>query len=118
MDKKVIDNAILANRILLGLVMLVPGVMKLFVVSPSGVTGMLTSLGFPMPSLLAWILIFSEIIFGLAVLANYKLRYTTIPPMIILVIAAFTASISSIPSILLHLVAVSNYMVFALMAKD
>ncbi|MBI2672436.1 DoxX family protein, partial [Candidatus Woesearchaeota archaeon] len=49
-------------RIVIGILFLLPGIMKLM--DPAGITGMLTGLGFPAPSLLAWVLLLSEIIFG------------------------------------------------------
>lgn len=106
----------LVNRILLGLLMLVPGVIKLFIFKPAGVTQMLSGLGFPIPGFFAWILILSEIIFGLAILANWKLEYTAWPPVIILVIAGLITpdwSNPQYPTILLHLVAASNYWLLA-----
>ncbi len=99
----------LTNRIILGLLMLVPGLLKIFVNTPEGVTGMLSGFGFPAPAFLAWVLIISEIAFGIAILANYKIKYTVIPPMIILLGAAFTANWGSWPSFLLHIAAVANY---------
>lgn len=52
------------NRVLLGLVMLVPGLLKLFVTGSSGVTGMLSGIALFSwaPAFWAWILILSEII--------------------------------------------------------
>ncbi|MDP4039612.1 MAG: DoxX family protein [Candidatus Pacearchaeota archaeon] len=97
------------NRVILGLLMLVAGLLKLFVVKPAGVTGMLTGLGFPAPLFFAWVLLLSEIIFGIAILAKYKLEWTTWPPVIILVIAAFTASWANWTTLILHIVAASNY---------
>ena len=105
----------LVNRILLGLLMLVPGLIKLFVFKPSGVTGMLTGFGFPLPMFFAWLLIISEIIFGIAILANWRVQYTALPPIIILVIAMLVTlpwgefSKIQASTALFHLVAASNY---------
>ncbi len=102
----------LVNRILLGLLMLVPGILKLFVFKPSGVTGMLAGMGFPLPMFFAWILILAEIGFGIAILANWKLEYTTWPPIVILVVATLVTMDWSSPqwsNLLLHLVAASNF---------
>jgi len=101
------------TRILLGLLVLIPGIIKLFVSTPNGVIGMLTNLGFPIPVFFAWLLIFSEIIFGALVLFNWKLEYTVIPPVIILLVATFTAALGNYSSMLLHLVAVSSYLLIA-----
>jgi len=104
------------NRWLLGLTMLIPGLLKLFVSSPSGVFNMLSGnvLFSWAPMFWAWVLILSEILFGIAILAKYKLEYTIIPPMIILLVAAFTVHWGSWSSFLLHLLAVSN---LALLSK-
>lgn len=99
------------NWILLGLLMLVPGVLKLFVIKPAGVVGMLTGFGFPAPTFFAWLLIPSEIVFGALVLARWNLKYTTIPPMIIMVVAGLTASWGNWAGVLLHLAAAANYWV-------
>ena len=99
----------LVNRILLGLVMLIPGIMKLFVLGPTAVTAMLAGFSIPAAGFLAWILILSEIVFGTAILANWKLKYTVWPPIIILVVAAFTAMINNIAQILVHIALASNY---------
>ncbi|MEX2017309.1 MAG: DoxX family membrane protein, partial [Candidatus Pacearchaeota archaeon] len=76
----------LTNRILLGLLILVPGIIKLFVSGPDAVIGMLSGIALFSwaPAFWAWVLMLSEVIFGLAILANYKLKYTVIPPVIIL----------------------------------
>ena len=69
------------------------------------------------PMFWAWILIAAEILFGLAILASWKLEYTTIPPAIIILVAAFTVNFNwtdlmavNWPSVLLHLVVISNYL--------
>ncbi len=100
---------LMLNRMLLGLLMLVPGLLKLFSIGPSNVTGMLSEFGFPAPAFLAWVLIISEIVFGAAILAKWKLEYTVWPPIIILIVAAFTAGWGEWPTILLHLAVASNY---------
>ncbi len=108
----------LLNRILLGLVMLIPGLFKLFVAGPNAVVGMMQGIVIFAwaPVFWAWVLILSEIIFGIAILANFKLEYTTIPPIIILLVAAFTVYFNyqdllkvNWPTFLLHIAAASNY---------
>ncbi len=103
------------NRWLLGLLMLVPGLLKLFSTGVAGVTGMLSGIALFAwaPGFWAWILILSEIVFGIAILANYKLKYTVIPPMIILLVAAFAFNWGRWSSFLLHLVAISGYSLIA-----
>jgi putative oxidoreductase len=103
-------NLQILNRILLGLVMLVPGLLKLFVMGSSAVVGMLSNMGFPAATFFAWVLILSEIVFGIAILANWKLKYTIWPPVIIMLVAAFTAALGNWPTFLMHLVIASNYL--------
>lgn len=102
----------LVNRIVLGLLMLVPGILKLFVFKPSGVTAMLEGLGFPAAALFAWILIILEIVTGLMILGNWRIDLAAWPPIIILLVATILTTNWSDPqlsNILLHLVAITGY---------
>ena len=78
-------------RIITGFLFLLPGIMKLM--DPAGITGMLTGLGFPAPSLLAWILLSSEIIFGASLIAGWKTRYAVWPLIIVLTAATLTVAL-------------------------
>ena len=120
-------TSLLVNRVLLGIIMLIPGLLKLFVMGPDAIGAMLTDLGFGSSGLVfAWILIFSEIVFGVAILANWKIRYTKIPPIIILLVAAFTFYLygpgsiggqANWPSILVHLGLASNYWLLGMRSR-
>jgi uncharacterized membrane protein YphA (DoxX/SURF4 family) len=99
------------NWILLGLVMLVAGALKLFVMGADAVAGMLSGLGFPGASALAWVLIVAEIASGILILARYKLEIVTWVPVVILVVAAFTAWLGDWGNMLIHLALASNYVV-------
>ena len=105
-------NILTANRNLLGLVMLVPGLLKLFSIGSAGVTQMLSGIALFAwaPGFWAWILIISEIVFGIAILASWKLEYSVWPPVIIMLVAAFTISWGNWPTMLMHLVIASNYL--------
>ena len=101
------------NRVLLGLLFLIPGLMKLFYIGIAGVTSMISTIGFPIPAVFAWILILSEIIFGLAILVNWKLHYTVWPLIVIMLVGAFTVywpvgSPMNWPIFIMHLVIASN----------
>ena len=98
------------NLIVLGLLMLVPGLVKLFMFKPAGVTAMLNGLGFPLPMFFAWILILSEIVFGILILFKYKLNYTKYVPVLILFIATILTTIGNWSSFLLHVLAIINYL--------
>jgi len=111
------------NRVLLGLLMLVSGLMKVFIIKPDNVTGMLSGIGFPAASFFAWVLILSEIVFGIAILAKWKLEYTVWPPIVILLVAAFTVYTGGEngpqwSQILIHLVLVSNYWLIGTRSKN
>jgi putative oxidoreductase len=107
--------AVTITRVILGLVMLIPGLMKLFVMGSSAFAGMLAGLGFPAATFFAWVVIISEIIFGLAIIANYKVRLTAIPPLIIVLVAAFTVhlSMATVPNFLSHLALASMFWVYS-----
>ncbi len=112
---KYLDIASKVNRILLGLVMLVPGLLKLFVIGPSAVSGMLAGLGFPAAMFFTWLLIVFEIGSGLAVLIGWKLEYTAVPPAVILVIAGLLVYRTDYGILLMHLVIASNFVALACM---
>ncbi len=104
----------IVNRVMLGLIMLVSGLMKLFVIKPENVTGMLSGIGFPAASFFAWILILSEIVFGIAILVKWKLEYSVWPPIVIMLVAIFTIYVGGEKGpqwsqILIHLTLASNY---------
>ena len=71
-------------RVLVGVLFIIPGIMKL--IDSSGITGMLTGLGFPMPQVLAWVLLLSEIIFGISLVLGFKTKYTVWPLVIIMAV--------------------------------
>ncbi|PJE81361.1 hypothetical protein COU58_02670 [Candidatus Pacearchaeota archaeon CG10_big_fil_rev_8_21_14_0_10_32_42] len=93
----------------LGMLMFVPGLLKLFVSGYSGVAGMLTNLGFPEVFFFTWLLIIGEIGSGILIFSRWKLNYIIYIPMIILTVAAFTVHWGSWSNFILHLVAVSGY---------
>lgn len=75
-------------RLVLGFLFLVPGLMKLF--NPKTIIGMLGGLGFPAPMFFGWLLLLSEIVFGLSVLVGFKVKYTVWPLVVVLVVATLT----------------------------
>ena len=112
MDMK--DLAHNINWVLLGLVMLVAGLLKLFVMGVGTVEGMLAGFGFPMAIAFAWLLIIAEIASGVLVLAKWKLEYVTWVPVVILVVATFTAHWGNWVNMLVHLALASNYLVLGM----
>jgi len=87
-DDKCAAYAPTVLRVALGLLFVIPGLQKL--VNPAMIIGMLGDLGFPAPAFLGWVLLLSEIVFGAAVLAGWRLKYTVWPLVIIAVVALFT----------------------------
>lgn len=119
---KNMKNSKLVQRILLGLLILIPGLLKLLVSGPAGVTGMLSGnfLFSWAPAFWAWVLIIGEILAGIAILANWKIKYTALVPAFILIIAVLTTTIrwsdlgsTGWSSVLLHLVAIWGYLTLA-----
>ncbi len=99
------------NRILLGLTMLIPGLLKLFVMKPAAIIDMLSGLGFPAATAFAWILIIAEIASGVSILAQWQLKYAVVAPAIILFVAGFTAYWTNWPVLLVHIALASSYLV-------
>ena len=78
-------------RVVLGLLFIIPGLGKL--ANPAMIIGMLGQLGFPVATLLGWILLLSEIVFGAAVLTGWKTNYTVWPLVIVLAVATLTVGL-------------------------
>ena len=111
------------NIILLGLLMLIPGLLKLFSYKPDGVSAMLSGIFLFSwaPLFWAWILILGEIGSGLAILGRWKLKYIAIIPVIILTIAVLTSTIkwsaignTNWSNLIFHLIAIFNYLMLAM----
>lgn len=116
----------IVNTILLGLLMLIPGLMKAFSLGPSGVSGMLSGMFLFSwaPMFWAWILLLAEIGSGIAILARWKLEYVAYFPVIILSVAFLFVVInwSSLgktnwTTALFHLIAITNYLWLTVMPK-
>ena len=98
----------LVLRIALGLLFVIPGLSKL--ANPGMIIGMLGELGFPAAAFFGWLLLLSEIVFGAAVLAGYKIRTMVWPLAIIMVLAGLMVAVPqigsnpmSVPMALFHL---------------
>src|SRR3989344_1545183 len=78
-------------RVFIGVLFIIQGYIKLR--NPAGPTGMLTNLGFPAPVFFAWLLLLSELIFGIAVLVGWKVKYTVWPLVIVMLVATWTVVI-------------------------
>jgi len=78
-------------RVTIGLLFLIMGFSKF--ANPSGIIGMLGSIGFPAAAFFGWLLLLSELVFGALILIGYKVRYTAWPLAIILIVAVLTVAI-------------------------
>ena len=83
--KRNADLGQLLLRVTLGLLFIIPGFSKLM--KPSMIAGMLGGMGFPIPAFFGWLVLLSEIIFGIAIVVGYKTQWTTWPLVIILAVA-------------------------------
>lgn len=107
-------------RIVLGLLFLIPGLGKLM--NPAGITGMLGNIGFPVAILFAWILILSEIVFGIALLIGWRVKYTVWPLVIVLAVAGLFVALPSLDmsnpgtiiNLLWHLVGIGGLITLSL----
>ena|SRR3989338_2801827 len=75
-----------ALRLGVGGIFVFAGLMKLL--DPNMIEGMLGGMGFPVPAFWTWILILSELLCGVAVLTGFKLKYTTVPLMVVMIVAS------------------------------
>lgn len=78
-------------RVTIGLLFVIMGYSKL--TNPAGIIGMLGNIGFPAATFFGWLLLLSELVFGVLILVGYKVRYTAWPLAIILAVAALTVII-------------------------
>lgn len=94
-------------RIALALLFIPQGINKLMGIE--GTTAFLTQLGFPVPILFVWVLLLSEILFGLAVLFGWKVKYTALPLIVIMAIALLLVTIPSgnLVNIFFHVLAIA-----------
>jgi len=96
-------------RLGLGLLFIIPGWGKLM--APAGIIGMLGNIGFPAPAFFGWVLLLSELVFGLTVLIGYKVKYSVWPLLVILVVATVTVYLPDLAAnkimILFHLVGIA-----------
>lgn len=104
------DYAPTILRVFLGILFLLPGMMKLM--DPSGITGMLEGIGFPIAAAFAWILIIVEVLGGLMLITGYKIRWAVRALIIVLLVAMFTVTIpnmnGSAMNLLFHLVGIAG----------
>lgn len=112
------DNKFIWNytilRILLGAMMVSAGYSKLL--DTAGVTGMLEKIGFFYPIVFAWVLLLSELIFGLMFVMGYKTKYACWPLAFILLVADATVIVGKVgffsPTSFFHLIGAISFIMF------
>jgi|SRR3989344_3034291 len=114
------DEGLTVLRVTLGLFFIISGLMKLF--NQDLITGLLTDLGFPAAGFLGWLVLLTEIIFGLLVLIGWKLGISVWPLVIILVVAVIKVYVPQLSinplvatiNILFHLTTIAGFITLAL----
>ena len=102
-------------RVTLGLLFVLSGYRKF--INPDGVAGMLTGIGFPLVTFFAWVLILSELVFGLLILVGFKVRYTAWPLAFVLLVAEITVVLPNgfwSTNSFFHLIAIAGLVTIAL----
>lgn len=94
MEKNLAKYGPLPLRVMLGVIFLMPGVMKLL--DPGMPARMLAGLGFPAATAWAWLLIAVEIVGGVLLLVGWKIKYAVWPLMVILLVATVLVHIPSV----------------------
>jgi uncharacterized membrane protein YphA (DoxX/SURF4 family) len=90
-------------RLGVGGIFVYTGIMKLL--DPSMVVGMLDNMGFPGPVFWTWLLIAVELLCGASVLLGFKIKWTTIPlAIVMLVVISTTTQVMTGVSVLAGLV--------------
>jgi len=96
------------NTYLLGILFLYTGLTKLFVNKISGVSAMLTNLGFFLPVFFAYVLVIVEIGSGIMLFTGKFKKLVVLFPAFILLVAAFTVSWGNWTSFIEHIILATN----------
>ena len=89
-------------RVVVGIVFLVHGFQKLFLMGFGGVAGMMEGLGVPAPGLFAIILTLVELLGGLALILGLFTRVVAIPLAVDMLVATLTVHLPNSFSVLLN----------------
>ncbi|PIN92748.1 hypothetical protein COU54_05810 [Candidatus Pacearchaeota archaeon CG10_big_fil_rev_8_21_14_0_10_31_24] len=82
--------AVLVNRLLVGMILIIAGVVQYFFITPEGLANILTVMGFPIELYLSWAFMVLEVLLGIAVLINWQVRYTALLSTLLILSVAFT----------------------------
>jgi len=89
------DIAPLVLRVALGVIFTWHGYDKVFTKGIAGITGFLDSLGFPLPSLFAYILSYGELIFGLFLIVGLLTHWSAKYAIVVGLVAWFMVHLSN-----------------------
>ena len=113
------EHGLALLRLCLAILFILPGLQKLS--NPSMIIGVLGILGFGATVFFGWLLLLSEIVFGVAVLVGYKLKYTVWPLFVIMLVAIITVVVPAmkgnplaVPSLLFHILAMGGLVTLSL----
>ena len=84
------DFAPLILRIVLGIIFLYHGYDKVFVKGHTAITGFMASLGLPLPSLMAFLVSYGELIGGILLILGVFTYWVTLMDIVIALVALFT----------------------------
>jgi putative oxidoreductase len=109
-DKRM-DFGLLLLRLSLGSLFIYSGIIKLL--NTEQTVLLLEGIGFPLPAIFARVLLLSEIIFGLSVLAGYRVNITVWP---LIIIPALGAAIIYLPEVVNGLPSLDLFFHFIIVA--
>jgi putative oxidoreductase len=93
--KKASDIALLAVRVIMGIIFIAHGYQKLFQFGISGVSQFLSGLGFPLPGFFAIILSLVEFLGGIALLLGIFSRWAALLIGIVMIVAILTVKLKT-----------------------
>jgi putative oxidoreductase len=88
------DAGTLVLRLALGVIFLYHGYDKVFVKGMDAITGFMSSLGLPLPTLMAYLLSYGELIGGILLILGLFTYWVSIIDIVIAVVALFTVHIT------------------------
>lgn len=106
-------------RVTLGLFFIISGFMKLF--NPQSITGLLGQLGFSAAVFWGWVVLVTEIVFGILVLMGWRTEISVWPLVLILIVAIVKVYIPllgtdsmAVISLLFHIATIASFVTLAM----
>jgi putative oxidoreductase len=88
------DLAPLTLRVVLGIIFTYHGYQKVFSIGHEGVSGFMTSLGLPLPELMAFLVSYGELVGGILLILGLFTYWVTVVDIIIALVALFAVHLS------------------------